>query len=232
MVDIDDSGQKAPICIWCEDGVPCEAAAERNAQPVRKIPQSVMIRVSKEDAGKYPPLPTEKPKRKKAKVLEPAIVAAAPGIAKKLQATVQDAINDLESEAVRPDADQWKRGAMTKNVSKDTLKGFIDIAVALTMFKQGVSVTKIAKEKGFPVWRFYQSAEWAKAKATLGTQKAVPRKATKSRTVARLHRAATNGNGIAPVYLSESAMDKLWEDCTIEDKAEMITGFMAKVHPA
>jgi hypothetical protein len=152
MID-DGSGQKVPLCVWCEDGVPCEAAKQKESQPVRALAgaeRTVTVKVSKEDAAKYP--------KKARPFIEPAMRKVAPKVAKKLRATVQDAIDDMAEE---------ERETMSKTGKEDPLKGHIEIAEALKLFGEGMSVMEIAEKKGFPAWRFYQSDAWKEAVAEL-----------------------------------------------------------------
>jgi hypothetical protein len=159
MVD-DGEGGKEALCVWCEDEVPCEAAKQIAAQPVRKLPHAptkLTIRVKKE----------RKPNAAKVEQKEPE----------------DKSMKLRKAEAGEP-------------------------ACACGNLLWSDNKTGVCKE--------------CRKKTGKRTSKTSPKKLP----------AKPQSQDLVPIYLSEAAMDDFWQQASVESKAEMITAFLARVHPA
>jgi hypothetical protein len=193
-----------PYCLWCEDGLPCAAATQAAAQPVRQLPRAAEKAI-------------QKPKPKRIKKPERSLTVAV--------------IGPLSRESVH------RVDGLEKEMHHGKTETLGDLAPkAIQMAKAGKSSGEIAEALGIPPWRVYQSDAVRAARKEAGVPKtSKPRK----------DKAASEGNrkrpkvevaialpGLVPVMLSEAALNRVWTASSLEEKAAMISHYMAQVEPA
>jgi hypothetical protein len=217
MVDLGDG--EVPYCLWCEDGIPCTAAANAAAQPVRELPAT-----RKTLTIKVPQPETTDLMRKSFKKAAPKIKAAMKKAVQKASEQISERVHRVDGLEAQVSAHHGKSETLGDQLPK-----------AIKMAEARKSSGEIAEALGVPPWKVYQSAGVRAVREKLGTMgKPMPRAEKKAANKSRVTSAVakSNGNGLVPVFLSEAALNRVWQGSSLEEKAKMITDYLAQVEPA
>lgn len=205
----DGEGGEVALCLWCEDGLPCEAAMQAGARPIRKLfgeKASLTVRV---------PHPETTDLEKKPLSIEQVLSIRLPG-----------------GQILKRPKERKERQEVTMSTHRtkgETLGE--NLARAIELAKQGKRSGDIAKALGVKPWMVYQSdglREYRDKNPPGSFYYNLPGIST----IISHEKADDKTAGLVPVFLSEAALNRVWRSSSLEEKAAMIGNYLAQVEPA